>query len=107
MVTVDENGYYYIIGRKKNLIILDNGENVSPEELEGLLKKIHLIQDARVCEKEKKICAEVFCPNSSQVDVREEIYAMNRQLPRHKQIAIIEFLDRMPERNSLGKEKRT
>ena len=36
---VDEDGYYFLTGRKKNVIILDSGENVSPEELEGLLAK--------------------------------------------------------------------
>ena len=39
MARVDEEGYYYMTGRKKNLIILDRGENVSPEELEKLLGK--------------------------------------------------------------------
>ena len=33
----DEDGYYYMVGRKKNLIILGTGENVSPEELEKKL----------------------------------------------------------------------
>ncbi len=37
LARVDEEGYYYMTGRKKNLIILDSGENVSPEELEKLL----------------------------------------------------------------------
>ena len=39
LARADEEGYYYITGRKKNLIILDSGENVSPEELESLLAK--------------------------------------------------------------------
>ncbi len=32
----EEDSYYYLTGRKKNLIILDSGENISPEELEGI-----------------------------------------------------------------------
>ena len=52
---VDEDNYIYITGRKKNLIILENGENVSPEELENLLYKdplvklslIHILTTAR------------------------------------------------------------
>ena len=41
-------------GRKKNLIILDSGENVSPEELEKLLGKCDAIKECIVKEMGKK-----------------------------------------------------
>lgn len=47
---IDENGLLYITGRSKNIIVLPNGENVSPEELELALVKIPLIKDALVRE---------------------------------------------------------
>ena len=34
---MDEEGYLYLTGRKKNLIILSNGENISPEAIEKKL----------------------------------------------------------------------
>ena len=49
---IDEDGYYYITGRKKNLIILANGENVSPEELEHKLAACPAVQECIVKEKE-------------------------------------------------------
>lgn len=57
---VDDDGYVYITGRKKNLIILANGENVSPEEIENQLSKDDLIKEILVRDKERVIEAEIF-----------------------------------------------
>ena len=48
----DEEGYLYIVGRIKNLIILSNGENVSPESLEEPFYADPCVRDAMVKEVE-------------------------------------------------------
>lgn len=45
---VDNDGYIYITGRLKNVIITQNGKNVYPEELENYLKNISCIDEAMV-----------------------------------------------------------
>ncbi|MCH5343592.1 MAG: AMP-binding protein [Acetatifactor sp.] len=57
---VDEDGYVFLTGRKKNLIITKNGENVSPEELENKLSEQRLVQEILVRESEGVIEAEIF-----------------------------------------------
>lgn len=57
---VDEEGFVYLTGRKKNLIITKNGENVSPEELENKIGEHRLIQEILVRESEGLIEAEIF-----------------------------------------------
>lgn len=57
---VDEEGFVYLTGRKKNLIITKNGENVSPEELENKLSVERLIQEVLVREHNGVIEAEIF-----------------------------------------------
>ena len=103
LARMDEEGYYYITGRKKNLIILANGENVSPEELEKKLALCPAIIECIVKEKGQKICAVVFCPEDKQEEVRAFVTETNRTLPLYKRISAVEFTAEPLPRNALGK----
>ena len=100
---MDEEGYYSITGRKKNLIILASGENVSPEELEHQLAKCPAVQECIVKEKGRKICAIVCCAEDAQEAVRSFITEYNRTLPLYKRISAVEFSAEPLPRNALGK----
>lgn len=57
---VDDDGYIFLTGRKKNLIITKNGENVSPEEIENKIGENRLVCEILVRENEGVIEAEIF-----------------------------------------------
>ena len=99
----DADGYVFMTGRKKNLIILDSGENVSPEELEGLLAKCPAVKECLVKEKGKKICAVVCCEDQDQQTVRDFITETNRTLPLYKRMSAVEFSAQPLPRNAMGK----
>ena len=50
LVRQDESGLLYITGRIKEIIVLSNGENISPAELEGHFNALPFIQDSQVFE---------------------------------------------------------
>ncbi|MBQ7433788.1 MAG: AMP-binding protein [Lachnospiraceae bacterium] len=58
----DEEGYLYLTGRIKNLIILSNGENVSAEQLENLFENDRLVAEVVCYGKDDQITAEIY-PN--------------------------------------------
>ncbi len=114
---LDADGYLYITGRKKNTIVLDNGENISPEELEGLLYQCPLIKEALVYSKELKgnqILAAKIHPDmdvaqdmDSIADVIEmHIAKINRSLPKYKQIQDFSLQQYELSKTSTGKIKR-
>ena len=103
LARMDEEGFYYITGRKKNLIILASGENVSPEELEKKLALCPAIIECIVKEKSQKICAVIYCPEDKQEEVRAFVTEANRSLPLYKRISAVEFTAEPLPRNALGK----
>ena len=103
LARMDEEGFYYITGRKKNLIILASGENVSPEEMEKKLALCPAITECIVKEKGQKICAVIYCPEDKQEEVRAFVIEVNRSLPLYKRISAVEFTVEPLPRNALGK----
>lgn len=103
---LDDDGYLYLTGRKKNLIILSGGENVSPEELEGLVSANEAVKEVVVKEKNGKICAEIFCNANKQEEIRSFITEVNRSLAMYKRMTLVEFRTEPFPRTASGKIKR-
>ncbi len=71
---IDEDGFLFMIGRKKNLICLSNGKNVSPEELEDKISQtIEYVQEVLVYDDGNKIIAELYLNESEYPDARDRI----------------------------------
>ena len=89
---LDENDFIYITGRKKNLIILSNGENVSPEEIEASLMKDEAVVECVVFDKDNKIIASIY-PSDEYMGDQEYfdnlIYKYNEDKPKNRQIALV------------------
>ncbi|MCI7595102.1 MAG: AMP-binding protein [Lachnospiraceae bacterium] len=112
---VDEEGFVFLTGRKKNLIITPNGENVSPEEIENKLGENRLVQEVLVREKKGVIEAEIFpdyeyAKKKKIKDIREGLQQMideyNKQAPLYKRIYALQIREKEFEKNTTRKIKR-
>ncbi|WP_196808587.1 class I adenylate-forming enzyme family protein [Butyrivibrio sp. AC2005] len=103
---LDDEGYLYITGRKKNLIILSGGENISPEELENLLYKNINVKECKVFENNDRINAAIYAEESARDEIKEYVSELNKTLPIYKRIYGIEFQDEAFEKTASGKMKR-
>lgn len=65
---IDDNGYAYLTGRQKNVIITKNGKNVYPEELEYLISNIDFVEESFVFGQESSIDSDVVITASVKVD---------------------------------------
>lgn len=99
LAKIDQDGFLYIVGRIKNLILLDNGENVSPESIEDLFSNNHFVKDCLVQKVEKNgqnILGIQILPNTtafmgaSQAEIEEKIKdivdQVNSTLPSYMQL---------------------
>lgn len=121
---VDEKGYVYITGRKKNVIVLQGGKNVFPEEIEEYLERISLIEEVVVIGDENKetgvvsVVALIYpnhdeCERLGLIDkediynhINEEVQAINKRLASYKHITRIELRDEPFEKTTSRKIKR-
>lgn len=94
---IDDDGFLYLRGRKKNLIILSNGKNVSPEEIEDKLMNIEYVKEVVVYEENGAITAEFFLDTVEYPDakdnIKKDVRAVNMQLPSYKQVTKTKLRD--------------
>ncbi len=48
LVKFDDNGYMYIVGRIKDIIVMSSGENIAPEELESKFRELDCVRDCLI-----------------------------------------------------------
>lgn len=116
---LDEEGWIYITGRKKNLIILSNGKNIYPEELEADLQKIEGVSEVVVYAGESKvqkdkitIVAEIY-PDFDLLKARgvenpqsyfdDQVKLINSKLPVYKAIKCVKLRDTEFQKNTSRK----
>ncbi len=112
---IDEDGFLFLTGRKKNLIITPNGENVSPEEIENKLGASRLVQEVLVRESEGVIEAEIYPDleyavkkkiKDLQAALQSIIDDYNQTAPLYKRVFKLKVRDTEFEKNTTKKIKR-
>lgn len=106
LARIDEEGYIFICGRKKNVIVLKNGKNIYPEEMENLINKIEGVEESFIYGKQlssdkenikiyaKIVYDEEIVKNAYKVQSKEEIHReiankireINSLMPKYKAI---------------------
>ncbi len=110
-----ENNHIYLVGRKKNLIILSNGENISPEELENKFVDETIVKEIIVRGENDSIIAEIFPDftfadsmgiSDVECEIGKIVDKVNSVLNSDRQICSFIIRKTPFERTSTGKIKR-
>lgn len=101
--TIDKNGFVYIRGRSKTMILSSNGQNIFPEEIETKLNNLPFVLESIVIERNKKLVALVYAdyegldslglntPESIQSIMDENLKNLNKLIGNYEQVSKIQL----------------
>ena len=101
---VDEDGFIFIRGRNKNMILGPSGKNIYPEEIESEINNCMYIQESLVVERGDKLAALVYPEQEKFKELKRDkeklqkilndyLKRLNKKLPAHVKIARFEIMD--------------
>ena len=106
LVRLDEDGFLYITGRIKEVIVLPSGENISPAELEAKFNELTFVQDSQVFEDLTENGAHILAlevvPRATELPalgenpdrvMMEKLHAVNEALPSYARVSRIVIRD--------------
>ncbi len=91
---IDDDGFIFITGRKKNLLISSFGRNISPEWIEAELSLCRSIAQVMVIGDSQPFCSAIIVPASAQITAEQiirDIHSINQHLPDYARIQKIIF----------------
>lgn len=110
---LDDDGFIYITGRCKNILVMSNGKKIAPEELENYIGIMPHVKEVLVFlldrdEEHELIAAEIYVDPQTDSDesrqlILEAIDKLNRDLPIYKRIQRIYFRDNEFEKTATHK----
>lgn len=112
---IDKEGYLFLTGRKKEVIVLSSGKNIYPEEIEEYYKKSPYIKELCVLEREGKLHAVIFpdldyFKKEKEINIRGKIHweleNLSKELPSYKRIMGFTVITEELPKTRLGKIKR-
>lgn len=110
MGTIDKDGYIFICGRKKNVIVLSNGKNVFPEEIETVVNLSPAIKECVVYAENDSIKCKIVIDKNFEGDTNAEIEkhveSVNENLIYYKQIKNFTVQEEEMQKTTTGKIKR-
>lgn len=106
LVSCDADGYYYLTGRKKNLIVMPNGEKLNPEEIEKQFESCSGIEECMIWYQDQRsmLCMEIYTNNKTAAQNVIETY--NERMPLSYQIRKVVYRDGPFEKTGSGKRIR-
>ena len=90
LARIDEEGYIFICGRKKNVIVLKNGKNIYPEEMENLINKIEGVEESFIYGKQlssDKENIKIYAKIVYDEEVVKNAYKVQSKVEIHREIA--------------------
>lgn len=106
---MDEDGYLYVTGRMgQDMIVLPNGENIHPEDIENKINALPEVKESIVVARDGKLVAMVVLEQGARSKEQRPaiLRTVNPQLPLYSQLYDVEFIDKPLERTAKQTIKR-